>query len=70
MTCGAPGQNIILGSEGGRRTMWLSLYLGPSVAGAREASVWCCRLGLLCLVVTLPLVGVMWRGYASLCTGL
>jgi hypothetical protein len=51
-------------------TRWTCLYPGPSLAGAREASLCCCHLGLLSLVATLHLVGVTWRGYASLCTDL
>jgi hypothetical protein len=35
------GLIIVLRSEGGRPTMWLSLYPGPSVTRTREASVWC-----------------------------
>jgi hypothetical protein len=32
------GLIIVLRSEGGRPTMWLSLYPGPSVTRTREAS--------------------------------
>jgi hypothetical protein len=43
---------------------------GPDVAGARDGFPWCHQLDLLCLVAKLPLMGVMWRGYAATCTSL
>jgi hypothetical protein len=48
---------------------WSSLYLGPVVAGAWDAFLWCHRLDLFGLVAMLPFVRVTWRGYAALYTG-
>jgi hypothetical protein len=49
----------------GEAARWSRLYLDPSVAEAWEAFQWCHRLDLLSLAVTLPLVGVTWRGYTA-----
>jgi hypothetical protein len=46
-------------------TRWSSLYLGSSMARARDAFLLCHHLDLLNLVATLSLVRVTWRGYAA-----
>jgi hypothetical protein len=47
-----------------------SLQPGPDVTGAQDGFAWCHHLDLSCLVAKLPLVSVMWRGYAATCVGL
>jgi hypothetical protein len=54
----------------GEAVRWLSLYPDPSVAGGWDDFLCCRHIDLLSLVSTLPLVRVMWRVYAVLCTGL
>jgi hypothetical protein len=39
------------------------------VARASDSFLWCHHLDLLYLVGKLPLIGVMWRGYAATYTG-